>query len=161
MAKIFLSLGSNLGNKEHNLQSAIKKLSEIIDIKKTSSIYQTEPTDYEEQPNFLNLVIEAETNLSPEELIKSTQKIQKELGTKEKAVRYGPRIIDIDILFYNDLIMKKENLTIPHPRLHERAFVLVPFAEIAPGWIHPSLKKSIVEIKQNLKDRKKVIKIIS
>ena len=110
-----------------------------------SKVYETPPWGYENQPAFLNMAVKCETNLEPESLLKRLKQLEVQLG-REQSFRWGPRLIDIDILFYNDLILESESLTIPHPRLHERAFVLVPLADIAPDFIHPVLKKTIKEL---------------
>ena len=128
--KIFISLGTNLGNREENLQNAISELEQFIKITQKSSIYETEPVGYKDQDWFLNMVIEGETALSPQELLKKTQNIEKKLG-RTKTFKDGPRIIDLDILFYNSDQINEPNLTIPHPEIQNRSFVLTPLAEIA------------------------------
>ncbi len=141
--KIFLSLGSNLGDKKANLSKCRENLQkEGIKIHKTSSLYLTPPWGKTDQPEFLNQVIEAETTLSPRELLSLIKKIEKEMGRKSRG-KWGPRIIDIDILFYGDKIIEEENLVIPHPLITERAFVLVPLHEIAPEFLHPLKKEKI------------------
>lgn len=146
MAVIFLSLGANLGNRGQNLQKAIVHL-EMWGIKmiRSSSIYETEPVGKKNQPWFYNMVIKAETELSPEEVLKSIAAIEKSFG-RERNEPFGPRPIDIDILFYGGLIIKQEGLSIPHPRLQDRKFVLVPLHEIEPRFMHPVLKKEMEEL---------------
>ncbi len=153
---IYLSLGSNLGDKKKNLQKALEELKkDPITVKKISSFYKTQPVGLKEQPDFFNIVIKAKTSLSPDELLKSILNIEKKMGRKRKK-KYGPRIIDIDILLYNDLIIKKKELNIPHPAMHERNFVLIPLKEIEPQLIHPEFKNNISGfIRRN---REKVIK---
>ncbi len=153
---IYLSLGSNLGDKKENLQKALEELKKgYITVKKISSFYKTQPVGLKEQPDFFNIVIKAETSLSPDELLRSILNIEKKMGRKRKK-KYGPRIIDIDILLYNDLIIKKKGLNIPHPAMHERNFVLIPLKEIEPQLTHPELKKNISEFIRGNKE--KVIK---
>jgi 2-amino-4-hydroxy-6-hydroxymethyldihydropteridine diphosphokinase len=147
----FLSLGSNLGNREENLKKCIKLLSDNNKIKviKVSSFYETPPVGYTEQGKFLNGVIKISTDFSSNELLLFLQNIEKSVGRK-KTFKWGPRVIDIDILFFNNEIISTEHLKIPHPYLHERAFVLVPFVEIEESWVHPVLNKKIIELHNNL-----------
>ncbi len=158
--RIFLSLGSNLGNRKINLSKALRFIEEKdIRIKKVSSIYKTPPWGKKDQPEFLNQVIEAETEVSPKKLLNTCKEIEKKMGRK-KGERWGPRIIDIDILFYGEKIIKEENLTIPHPLITERAFVLLPLYEIAPDFIHPVRKEKIKALlmKKKGKEIKKISK---
>jgi len=142
---IYIALGSNLGDRQNNLETAIRCLSPDVRVKKRSSIYETPPWGFEDQPVFLNMVIAAETRLSPESLLKFLKTLEINLGRKE-SFRNGPRLIDMDILFYGLLVSDHPGLVIPHPYLHERAFVLVPLAEIAPDLVHPVLKVTIREL---------------
>lgn len=130
----YLSLGSNMGDREKNLFSAIVQLqkNKQIRIVKFSSIYETEPVGYLNQNQFLNAVIQVSTSLSPQELLKVCLKIEEKLGRKRK-IRWGPRIIDLDILLYNQENIETEDLIIPHPRMFERAFVMIPLLEIEPN----------------------------
>lgn len=150
MHKVYLLLGSNLGDREKNINDAINELqvSGII-ISKKSSLYNTPPWGYTEQPDFLNQAIECLTSLEPFELLKEIKKIERKLG-REKTVRYGPRIIDIDIIFFDDLIFKSDELTIPHHLMHKRDFVLKPLCEIAPDFVHPELKLSVKNLLEKL-----------
>jgi GTP cyclohydrolase-4 len=142
---IYLALGSNLGDRMGNLASAVERLSQKVNIKKVSSVYETEPVYYKEQPLYLNAVLSALTELDPFELLRFAKSIESDLG-RQPSFRNAPRLIDIDILFYSDRVVKTEELTIPHPRIAERAFVLVPLAEIAPRLVHPLLQKRVSEL---------------
>lgn len=146
---IFLSLGTNLGDRAANLRSAISALAPSMRVVRESSIYETAPWGFEDQSHFLNMVVEAETDLAPLDLLKYLKTLETELG-RTPTFRYGPRLIDLDILFYDELILQKPELTIPHPRLHERAFVLVPLADLAPNFIHPVLQKTIQQLLDNI-----------
>ncbi len=140
----FLSLGSNLGNKLLFLKKAINEIlnNKNIELLKVSSIYKTPPVGFENQDYFLNGVIKINTTFSPFELLKFLQNIEKNLGRK-RIIKWGPRTIDIDIIFYSNWIIDRNNLQIPHPLMHERAFVLIPFNEIESDFIHPLLNKSV------------------
>jgi 2-amino-4-hydroxy-6-hydroxymethyldihydropteridine diphosphokinase len=150
MAKVYLGLGSNIGDRERNIAEALQRLSEKVLIERVSSLYETEPVGYKEQPWFLNAVCEGNTELSPKGLLRFVKLIEEEMGRKQ-AVRWGPREIDIDILFYDDIVLETPELVIPHPRIVERSFVLVPLAEIAPDLIHPILGLPVQEILGGLK----------
>ena len=144
---VYLSTGSNLGNREQNLASALAALTDIISVTAVSSIYETEPWGYADQPAYLNQVIAGVTGLSPLDFFQFLKKIENGLG-RQPSFRYGPRLIDIDILTIGSLVLDTPELVIPHPRMQERAFVLVPLAETAPGWVHPVLHlgaKSLLE----------------
>ena len=158
---VYLSLGANLGNKTLNLTNALNLLNrEAGVITKYSSIYKTAAWNMEATtPDFYNLVAELETSLLPAELLKVTQNIEKEIGRTEKSVngKYENRLIDIDILFYDDLKMQTENLTIPHPLLHKRNFVLYPLQEIAGSKIHPFFNKTVNQLKAESKDTTQII----
>ena len=158
MAISYLCLGSNLGEREANLRQALELLSTKVTLSDVSSIYETEPAGYKEQPLFLNMVCRITTNLSPEELLCLAKDIEAKMGRLPSKQRYSPRPIDIDILFHNDKTMKTQDLTIPHPRLQDRAFVLIPLAEIAPNLIHPELDKSIAQLANDVKGQKGVRK---
>ena len=134
--RIFLGLGSNLGDREHNLKRAIERLAPEIETGKKSLIYQTAPMYVTEQPEFLNMTIQAETELSAHEVFQKIDTIQKEMGEHRKN---QPRSIDIDILFFGHKIIETPELKIPHPKIAERAFVLVPMNDIAPDFVHPVL----------------------
>ncbi|MFN3699409.1 MAG: 2-amino-4-hydroxy-6-hydroxymethyldihydropteridine diphosphokinase [Dictyoglomus sp.] len=146
MHKVFIGLGSNLGDKRRNINTALEKLREKgISILKISSIIETEPYGYKEQDKFLNAVCLVETDFSPHQLLKVLLDIEREMG-RVRTIKWGPRIIDLDIIFYDDLIIQEENLVIPHPDAHNRIFVMGPLLEIAPDFVHPVLKKTIKEI---------------
>ena len=136
--KAFLGLGSNLGDRQSYLSAACRELAAhpSIQIIQASSLYETEPVGYQEQGWFLNQVMEMETTLTPEELLFFTQGIENELGRK-RLIRWGPRVIDLDILLYGNSVINTPDLIIPHPRMYVRQFVLVPLGEIAPDLLHP------------------------
>jgi 2-amino-4-hydroxy-6-hydroxymethyldihydropteridine diphosphokinase len=143
--KVYLALGSNLGDRMSNLASAVERLSRKITIKKISSVYETEPVYYKEQPLYLNAVLSAVTELDPFELLRFVKSIESDLG-RQPRFRNAPRTIDIDILFYGDQVAETAELIIPHPRIAERAFVLMPLAEIAPRLVHPLLQERVSEL---------------
>lgn len=142
---VFIGTGSNLGDRSKALAAAANLLEPKVLVKKASSIYETPPWGYEEQPAFLNQVLQVKTGLNPRALLAFLKRIEKKLGRKT-TFRYGPRAIDLDILFYDDLIYSTDTLQIPHPLASERAFVLVPMLEIAPDFVHPVLGKTIKEL---------------
>ena len=141
----YLALGSNLGNRLANLKAAILNFTPQMTIRKKSSVYETPPWGFQEQDAFLNQVVKVETNLEPEPLLRHLKRLETALG-RVSNFQNGPRLIDIDILFFDDVIMDTPPLVIPHPRLHERAFVLVPLAQLAADLVHPVLHKSIGEL---------------
>jgi 2-amino-4-hydroxy-6-hydroxymethyldihydropteridine diphosphokinase len=149
LSSIYLSLGSNIGNRENNLKLALKELSEILRIKKISSIYETEPLLYQKQDNFLNIVVEVSYFDDAESLLKNIKDIEKKMG-REVTFRFGPRIIDIDIIFFNGQEINDESLTIPHKEWKNRLFVVAPLYEV--------LDREIEESKFNISNQK-VIRI--
>ena len=151
MSIVHISIGSNLGNRQENCLKALDLLSARgIIITKQSSLYETEPWGVENQPKFINMAAEVATELGPLKLLETLKSVEEEMGRKE-SFRWGPRVIDLDVLFYDDLVMDSPDLKIPHPLLHERAFVLRPLAEIAPDKIHPILKKTVRELLSEIK----------
>lgn len=142
---IYLALGSNIGDRQKQLSAALQRLREVVDIHKISAVYETEPVGYFDQPRFLNLVCYGQTAASPHGLLQSTKAIEEALG-REPSFRNAPRPIDIDVLLYDNLCLTTEQLTIPHPRMRERAFVLVPLVEIAPTVIEPVSGKTAQEL---------------
>jgi 2-amino-4-hydroxy-6-hydroxymethyldihydropteridine diphosphokinase len=155
MPDVYLALGANLGDREKNLREALKRIAAFVEITRVSSIYETEPWGVEDQPWFLNLVCAGTTALTPVDLLRRAKKIENEMGRVE-GIRFGPRPIDIDILLYDRVIELSPALTIPHPRLHERAFVLVPLAEIAPTLVHPRLRLTIRTLLARLESKEEV-----
>jgi 2-amino-4-hydroxy-6-hydroxymethyldihydropteridine diphosphokinase len=155
----YLLLGSNLGRREEVLQQAINHIAENIgSIDAQSSIYETEPWGKTDQPGFLNLALKVSTNFSAVQVLEKALNIEKQLG-RVRLERWGSRIIDIDIIFYNDDVIRiKDQLTIPHPEMQNRKFVLEPLCEIAPDFVHPLFKQNIKELYETLTDKAAVKK---
>lgn len=139
---IYLALGTNLGDRNANLRAVVEALAPEVVVLAKSRIYETPAWGVEDQPPFLNMVVKGETELAPAAVLSSVKQLERELGRKP-TFRWGPRLIDIDILLYDNLVLDARELVIPHPHLHERAFVLVPLADLAPDLIHPVLHKTI------------------
>lgn len=151
--KVYLSLGSNMGDKRENLLEAIKRVGELenTEVVKSSTILETEPFGYIEQDNFLNACLEVKTLLTPQEFLSSILKIELDMG-RVREIKWGPRVIDIDILFYDNEIIQEDNLAVPHPWICEREFVLEPLSEIAPNYVHPLERKTIMMLARKLKE---------
>jgi 2-amino-4-hydroxy-6-hydroxymethyldihydropteridine diphosphokinase len=154
---VYLGLGSNLGNRQENLDQALKLLAQRMRLGKVSSIYDTEPIGNVNQPRFLNMACEAFTRLSPEGLLALVKGIEQKLGRYSRSGE--PRIIDIDVLLFGDQVVNTRDLVIPHPQIAERSFVLVPLSEIAPDVVHPVTKKTIKEMNQAIKEVQGVLKL--
>ncbi len=142
MTITFISLGTNLGDRLAHLHAALDSLAPDVRIIRQSPVYETPAWGYEDQGPFLNMVVEGETQLEPLALLARLKQLESELG-RTPSFRWGPRLIDMDILFYDERVLDTPELTIPHPRLPERAFVLVPLADLAPEWKHPVLGKTV------------------
>jgi 2-amino-4-hydroxy-6-hydroxymethyldihydropteridine diphosphokinase len=156
MPIVYLSLGSNVGDREANLLAAIAALPPAgVQVKRLSSIYETEPVDYLDQPWFLNCVVEADTELAPQALLRVLRSIEAQLGNKKDFAK-GPRKIDLDILLYGNETIATPELQIPHPRMLQRRFVLIPLAEIAPALKHPSWPATATDLLQRLADTSQV-----
>ncbi len=154
---VYLGLGSNMGDRSQNLQKALEYLSQRLKMTETSSVYETPPVAHRRQPLFLNMVLKVYSRLQPNELLLLIKGIERKMGRLPGRAN-APRPIDIDILLYDDQVIKDDNLTIPHPRLAERAFVLIPLAEIAPGLVHPARLKTIKQLLGELGSRQGVVK---
>ncbi|MEE1108074.1 2-amino-4-hydroxy-6-hydroxymethyldihydropteridine diphosphokinase [Macrococcoides canis] len=145
--KVYISFGSNIGDREYQINEALRKLEQIQDtkLKAVSSLYETAPVGGVVQDDFLNGAAIVETNLTPISFLNEIQRIELELG-RERKIHWGPRTIDLDVLLMDDVVIKHERLKVPHPFMHERSFVLIPLAEIAPEAVHPVLNKKIKEL---------------
>ena len=154
---VYLGLGSNMGDRQKNLDTALELLAQRMKLGKISSIYDTEPVGVPPQPRFLNLVCRASTRLEPAALLKLAKGIETRLGRSGKSD--APRPIDIDILLYDEEVINTPELVIPHPRMAERAFVLIPLVEMAPDLVHSLLKKTIRELLKNITEKQGVLKL--
>ena len=159
--RVYIALGSNLGVRKTYLKSGLRGLANRrVDITRTASLYLTAPRDVLDQPWFLNTAIEADTHLSPDELLSTCLEIEKENGRiRDATSRKGPRTLDMDIIFYGSEIIRSPSLTVPHPSFSIRRFVLVPLAEIAPGFIDPGSGKTVAELLENCPDHAEVRRV--
>ena len=153
MQNIFLLTGSNLGDRKEFLDFAIREMKQKLILRSLSSVYASDPWGYESDKPFLNQCIQIETQLEPYDLLYFLKEIESRAGRTKRSEKYEDRPLDIDILFYGKLIMKDDELSIPHPRLHLRAFTLVPLKEIAPGFIHPVFRKTPGELLRDCPDK--------
>ncbi len=155
MHSVIIAIGTNVGNKKENIETAVKKMeNNRMKIVKMAKSFKTLPYGYKEQPAFLNTAVEIETSLSPEKLLEELLKIEKEMGRIRK-VHWGPRIIDLDIIFFDNLIINEEKLKIPHPDMQNRFFVLKPLMEIAPCRVHPKFCETVKTLFEKLENGKK------
>jgi len=154
---VFLGIGTNLGNRRNNLKEAVARIKELIGpVLKSSSVYETEPWGFQSGDEFLNMVVKVETKLIPTGLLERILMIESLLGRVRGERQYSSRVIDIDILLYESMVIDEKSLKIPHPMMHERRFVLVPLCEIEPEMVHPVLKQSMVSLLKTCKDTSKV-----
>lgn len=155
MSEIWLGLGSNVGDKRANIARALDLLAGPCRVSRVSSLYKTEPVGFKDQDWFLNCAAKADTGLDPLALLGALRSIEDKMGRK-KRIKNGPRVIDLDILLYDDRTLDKDGLVIPHPRMHERLFVLAPLSEIAPSVVHPVSGKTIGELARSLRNPEQV-----
>lgn len=157
---VYVSVGSNLGDRLKNCRDGIAALISTgnVELEKESPFYQTEPVDYKDQDWFVNGAVRIFTDIDPLKLLKRLKMIETDTGRREKTIRFGPRILDLDIIFYDDRVIHSPELTIPHPRMHKRHFVLKPICDIDPHIVHPVLKESLVELLTRLDTKNQRIK---
>lgn len=155
MSRAYVGLGSNLGDREGNLRRAARALARLGEGLRLSGLYETQPVGLEDQPWFLNAVACLETELPPRQLLERLKGLERELG-RRAGPRFGPRVVDLDLLLYGQEVIREQGLEIPHPRLHERRFVLAPLAELAPDLPHPVLGATVAELLERLGDTQEV-----
>jgi 2-amino-4-hydroxy-6-hydroxymethyldihydropteridine diphosphokinase len=154
----YISVGSNLGDKLENCRRGIRRLErDEVRLKAESRIYQTEPVDYLDQDWFINIVVKIETLLDPFRLLRRLQSIQRKAGRLQDSIRFGPRVLDLDIIFYDEVVIHSAQLVIPHPRMHKRRFVLQPLCDIDPAIMHPVLKTDVRTLLNRLDDNEQRI----
>lgn len=155
MTRIYLSVGSNVGDREAHLREAIDRLGETTDVQNVSPIYETDPVGVTDQPSFLNLAVSADTDLSPRDLLAAVKRIEWEIG-RRPTYRWGPRVVDIDIVLYGGEVVSETDLTVPHKEMAQRAFVLVPLADIAAEAIHPASGMTVAAMRDQVPGRETV-----
>lgn len=158
MNTAYIGIGSNLGNRVENCNDALRYITQFCEVTNTSSLYESEPAGYTQQPTFINAVLKIRTDKSPEMLLSSLKLIEKRMG-RERTFRWGPRIIDLDILFYDNLVLETDRLIIPHEEMQKRRFVLEPMLEIESDLVHPKLNMSLQELVNRLERDDKIRKI--
>ena len=158
--RVFIGLGSNVGRRRKRIEGAIALLRALPGVKviKQAAWYETEPVGMEDQRWFINTVVEVETELTPQELLRHCKGIEREVGRRERG-RFGPREVDLDLLLHGDLVLEEDGLVLPHPELHRRRFVLEPLCELAPELVHPRLGRSLRGLLADLDERKRVIRL--
>lgn len=163
MSTAYIAIGSNLGDKRQNCVAAVSALERVREIEVTARarFYKTAPVDYTDQAWFVNTAVRIATELSPEDLLSRLKQIEREAGRDTEAgIRFGPRVLDLDILFYDDLVLSTEKLEIPHPRMHKRRFVLRPFCDIAPSTVHPTLEMPVKDLLEAIDDPDQDIELL-
>ncbi|MCF6248050.1 MAG: 2-amino-4-hydroxy-6-hydroxymethyldihydropteridine diphosphokinase [Desulfobacula sp.] len=155
LKRVFLSIGSNVGDKKQNLDQAVSLLQnhDHITVTSVSSYYQTEPQNYMDQDWFVNAAVRLDTTLEPMELLDALKQLETDLDKEGKPFRFGPRIIDLDIIYFSDAVFKTQRLEIPHPRMHERCFVLIPLCDIGADTIHPTLNLTTEELLDRIEEQ--------